>query len=264
MSIKEDKVTNKKTHISFSELKDWNFCPYYRKLVQEDGANPFTDSIFTVFGTSIHSICETMVKGEDSKKLFESTFLDNIKNSPIQPTEQEISSFTKEGKDILEEVLEALGKYFGKYEVVQSEEQLFEKINDFSKGHYDFKGFIDLVLKTEDGKIHIIDWKTCSWGWDAEKKNDKMTTYQLTLYKKFYAQKYNVDVSMIETHFALLKRTAKAGSKVEIFRVTSGPKKIENATNLLVNAVTNITAGRHVKNRLSCTRCNFNKTEHCK
>ena len=32
-----------------------------------------------------------------------------------------------------------------------------------------FKGFIDLVVKTPDGKYHIIDWKTCSWGWDAQR-----------------------------------------------------------------------------------------------
>lgn len=252
-----------KTHISFSELKDWNFCPYYRKLVQEDGLNPYTESIFTVFGTSVHKICETIINDESSKNLFENVFQENIKNSSIEPTEKEVETFTREGKDILEEVLTALEKYFGKYELVKAEEQLYEKINDFSKGNYDFKGFIDLVLKTEDGKLHIIDWKTCSWGWDAQKKSDKMVTYQLTLYKKFYAQKYNVDLDSIETHFALLKRTAKKGTKVELFRVTSGNKKIENATELLVNAVTNITKGNHVKNKLSCSKCNFNKTEHC-
>ena len=68
----------------------------------------------------------------------------------------------------------------------------------------------------------------------------------------------------IETHFALLKRTAKKGNKVEIFRVTSGAKKIGNATEMLVNAVTNITGSRHIKNRLSCSRCVINKTENCK
>lgn len=256
-------MSEKKTHISFSELKDWNFCPFYRKLVQEDGVNPFTDSIFTVFGTSVHSICETMVKGEDSKSLFESKFSENIKNSPIQPTDKEIESFTKEGKEILEEVLFALDKYFGKYEVLQAEEQLYENINEFSRGSYNFKGFIDLVLRTEDGKIHILDWKTCSWGWDMKKKSDKMTTYQLTLYKKFYAQKYQVDLDQIETHFALLKRTAKIGNKVEIFRVTSGAKKIENALDLLVKAVTNITSNKHMKNKLSCGQCKMHKTEYC-
>ena len=65
---------------------------------------------------------------------------------------------------------------------------LFENIKDFDDEKYNFKGFIDLVLQTDDGKYHIIDWKTCSWGWKSEKKSDRLTTYQLTLYKKFFCQ----------------------------------------------------------------------------
>ena len=66
-----------------------------------------------------------------------------------------------------------------------------------------------------------------------------MTTYQLTFYKFFYAQKHNINPDMIETHFALLKRTAKKDN-VEIFRVTSGEKKTENAFNVLSKALNNI------------------------
>ena len=83
-----------------------------------------------------------------------------------------------------------------------------EPINSFDDAQFDFKGFIDLVIKTPDGKIHVIDWKTCSWGWNAQKRADPMTTYQLTYYKHFYAQKFGVDPKDIETHFALLKRTS--------------------------------------------------------
>ena len=120
-----------------------------------------------------------------------------------------------------------------------------------------------MVIKTPDEKIHIIDWKTCSWGWNAQRRADPMTTYQLTYYKHFYAQKFNVDPSMIETHFALLKRTAKK-DLVEIFRVTSGQKKTENALNLLNKALYNINKGMFIKNRLSCSNCDFYKTRYCK
>ena len=67
---------------------------------------------------------------------------------------------------------------------------------------------------------------------------------------------------MIETHFALLKRTAKK-NRVEIFRVTSGPRKTENALGLLNKALQNIIKGNHIKNRLSCNRCAFYKTADC-
>ena len=72
---------------------------------------------------------------------------------------------------------------------------------------YKFKGFIDAIVKTDDGKVHIFDWKTCSWGWDA-KHSEPMVTYQLTLYKHYFCQKMDVDPKDVETHFALLKRTA--------------------------------------------------------
>ena len=89
-----------------------------------------------------------------------------------------------------------------------------------------------------------------------------MTSYQLTLYKNFFSKIKNIDPKSIETHFALLKRTAKK-NQVEIFRVTSGPKKVENALKVLNNAVYNIGKGNFPKNRLNCKYCEFYKTEHC-
>jgi len=118
------------------------------------------------------------------------------------------------------------------------------------------------VLKTKDGKYHVIDWKTCSWGWDARRKNDKMTTYQLTYYKYYFSKKHNVELDNIETHFALLKRTAKK-NKVELFKVASGNKKIKNALKFLEKALYNISNKNFIKNRLSCRYCEFYKTKHC-
>jgi len=118
-------------------------------------------------------------------------------------------------------------------------------------------------LQTDDGKYHIIDYKSCSWGWDAKKKSDAMTNYQLTLYKHFFGTMKNIDPKLIETHFCLLKRTAKK-DQVELFRVTSGPKKVENSLKVLNNAVYNIDKGNFPKNRLGCKYCEFYKTEDCK
>ena len=120
----------------------------------------------------------------------------------------------------------------------------------------------DLVLKSKDGKYHIIDWKTCSWGWEPQKKNDAMVTYQLTYYKHFFAKKHGVPVDKIETHFGLLKRTAKK-DKVELFRVSSGEKKVNNALKLLQECVHNVDHERFIKNKLSCSTCSFHRTPHC-
>ena len=169
----------------------------------------------------------------------------------------------KQGNNKIPEIDSALKDYFQEFEVLAVEMPLMEPIE--GEDEYNFKGYIDAVVATPDGKIHIFDWKTCSWGWDSRKKNDKMITYQLTLYKKFFCQKMNVDPKNVETHFALLKRTA-TKDVVEFFRVTSGPRKTENALKLLATALYNIKNKRYIKNRLSCTSgygCKFYKTEHC-
>ena len=168
-----------------------------------------------------------------------------------------------QGKRIIPEIESALQDYFDDYEVLAVELPLMEDIQD--QPDYKFKGFIDAIVKTSDGKVHIFDWKTCSWGWNAKKRSEPMVTYQLTLYKHYFCQKMNVDPKDVETHFALLKRTA-SKNRVEFFRVTSGPKKTENALKLLKKALYNIKNKRYIKNRLSCTGgfgCKFYKTEHC-
>ena len=128
--------------------------------------------------------------------------------------------------------------------------------------HLDFKGFIDAVVKTPNGKYHIVDWKTSSWGWNARRRSDPMVTYQLTLYKYFFCQKHNIDPKNVETHFALLKRTADKDA-VEFFRVTSGAKKTENALKLLHMALYNIEKQRYLKKRSNCYKCAFNMTKEC-
>jgi hypothetical protein len=241
------------SHISYSELKDWSFCPFYHKLTRVDGIDGFTGNEYTAFGSAIHSVCEKKLLQEE---IAENFFVEELKKN-IAALDEEVDNklvhqMMKQGNAIIPEIDDALSEYFEEYEVLAVEMPLMEDI----EGHeHKFKGFIDAVIATPDGKVHIFDWKTCSWGWDSKKKSDKMITYQLTLYKHFFCQKMEVDPKDIETHFALLKRTAKK-NHVEFFRVTSGPRKTENALKLLNTALYNIKNQRYIKNRLS-------KTEHC-
>jgi RecB family exonuclease len=250
-------------HISFSALKDWNFCAWYHKLTRIDGIGGFEGNAYTAFGNAIHEVCEKKLLNEqvDEDEMFIERFEHFLSELSDEQDPKLVAQMNKQGKPILSEIDEALKNYFGSYEVVGSEIDLSEKIED--EDQFVFKGFIDAVVKTGDGKVHIFDWKTCSWGWDAKRKNSPMTTYQLTLYKHFYAQKTGIDPQNIETHFALLKRTAKK-DRVEFFRVTSGPRKTRNALKLLNKALYNIKNKRYIKNRLSCAKCVFRNTEHCR
>ena len=253
-------------HISYSELKDWAFCAFYHKLTRIDKIDGFKGNAFTAFGTAVHSVCEKKLLQETvDEDYFIQQFEECLEklDDDIKIDQKLVTDMRKQGKELLPEIQAALDDYFGEYEVLAVEFPLMIDIE--SEEDYKFKGYIDAIVVTPDGKIHIFDWKTCSWGWDARRKSDKLTTYQLTLYKHFFAIGADQDPTNIETHFALLKRTAQ-NNKVEFFRVTSGARKTKNALKLLNTALWNIKKKRYIKNRLSCTSgygCKFYKTKHC-
>ena len=250
-------------HISYSELKDWVFCAFYHKLTRVDKLRGFKGNAFTAFGTAIHDVCEKkLLQEEMDEDYFIQQFekcLDKL-DDDVKIDNELVEDMRKQGKQIIPEIEDALEQYFEEYEVLAVEMPLYEPIEN--QGEYKFKGYIDAVVKTPDDKIHIFDWKTCGWGWDLRRRTSALTTYHLTLYKHFFAQKMQVDPKYIETHFALLKRTAKK-NRVEFFRVTSGPRKTKNALTMLNKALYNIKNKRYIKNRLSCHRCDFRHTEHC-
>ena len=236
-------------HISFSELKDWVHCAFYHKLTRVDKIDGFTGNEYTAFGSAIHSVCEKKLLNETVEDDF---FVKELKKNISELDEEHevnkklVLDMIGQGKRIIPEIQSALDSYFEEYEVMAVEMPLFEPILD--EEDYHFKGYIDAIVATPDGKIHIFDWKTCSWGWDAKKRSEPMVTYQLTLYKHYFCQKMNVNPKDVETHFALLKRTA-SKNRVEFFRVTSGPRKTQNALKLLNKALYNIKNKRYIKNR---------------
>ena len=251
-------------HVSYSEIKLWHECPRKHKLQYIDKIDGFKGNLHTAFGTAIHSVCEHGLLDEnlDRGKHFLEEFAKEV--ASLKEKEVEIESKLYEQmmgqyEPIVSSFRDELDNYFEDCEVVSTEEKLYE---DMEVHDLKFKGFIDLVVKTRDGKYHILDWKTTSWGWDSRRKSDKIVNYQLTLYKYFWAQKHGIPLDMVETHFGLLKRTAKKNN-TEIFRVTSGPTKVRNALTFLEKAVINIKRKLAIKNRLSCKGCAFYKTVHC-
>jgi len=245
----------------------WNECAFKHKLNYLDEVQTFFGNEYTAFGTAMHSVCENFLLEKDFNptEFFQLSFIEELsklKSKDVPLRKEMVLEMRQQGQNICEHVMPAVKEYFEEYEVFSVEEQLMENIEDFPSEGLKFKGFIDLVVKTPDGKYHIIDWKSCSWGWDMKRRSDSITTYQLTLYKHFFAKKHNIDLKDIETHFALLKRTAKK-ENVEFFRVTSGDRKRNNALKLLEKAVKNINKENFFKNKTSCSRCDYHKTSHC-
>ncbi len=253
--------------ISFSELKNWKECPHRHKLIYVDKLPYFSGNEYTAFGTAIHAVCEEYIpdNSKNPMEIFETNFLkelNQLKADGHELNKSMVVDMRSQAGPICEQLIPAVKDYFGEFEIISVEEQLLEDMSDIESYGKKFKGFIDMVIKTSDEKYHVIDWKTCSWGWSRDKKQDPMTNYQLTYYKNYFSKKHNIDPSMIETHFVLLKRTAKKDN-VEPVRITSGPKKTTNALKVLQTAVINIEKGVSIKNRLSCKYCKFHNTEHC-
>ena len=258
-------------HLSFSAVKDFDFCPNYYKLSRVDKIKPFTGNIYTAFGTAIHSTCEEMLlknfKIKEEEYFYRPFYLElkNLDKEILESYEEsDQDSFLEQGYGILSEFPSFMENTFGNYRVISTEEQIRSKINlaEQTVHDYDFLGFVDCVIKTEDGRHHVIDWKTCSWGWNFHRKTDTMTTYQLSYYKHFYSKMSGIEFDNIDTHFVLMKRTAKKDI-IELVKVANGTKKVNNALKLLENTAYNVDSENFIKNKLSCGKCDFHKTEYC-
>ena len=146
-------------HISFSELKNWNFCPFYHKLVHIDKLKGFEGNEYTAFGSAIHKACELAVtdRNADLREEFLKSFITEIKEVGCE-NKSLLKDMKVQGEELLPHILPSLEDYFDDCEVLSVEERLYEPVKEYVETEVNFKGFIDLVLKTKDGKIHLIDW----------------------------------------------------------------------------------------------------------
>lgn len=286
--ITEEKTTNteltevektiEEQHISFSEMKTYIDCPFKHNILYKKKLSSPNKTVFTEFGKAVHSSLEYFYdKTIENKKSVAECFEENCRNLfaelPISdfkpPTEEgknkSLEIFLDQGRNILLEFFDSIHKVFGNFEVIAMEERIKEPFEN--KHNKKFKGFIDMIIKLEDETYVIIDLKTTSWGWDLKKRTDKLTTYQLTFYKNFFSQKYNIPLDKIKTFFILLKRTVKK-DRIEIFEVPCGERKIKNSLELLAKTTDQIESCPPMKNRASCKpeggfACPFYKTEFC-
>ena len=91
-----------------------------------------------------------------------------------------------------------------------------------------------------------------------------MVKAQLALYKNYWCQK-NPQVSPkdVRCGFVLLKKAAKKGEHCELFAVSLGDVPIQRSLKVVSSMITSVKRGISVKNRDSCTYCEFKNTEHC-
>jgi hypothetical protein len=91
-----------------------------------------------------------------------------------------------------------------------------------------------------------------------------MVKAQLALYKNYWCQK-NPQVQMkdVRCGFVLLKKSAKPGDHCELFSVSLGEVPIQRSLKVVSNMLSAVKKGIAIKNRDSCTWCEYKNTEHC-
>jgi hypothetical protein len=270
-----------KPHISFSELSNWISCSWSHKLRQIDKLDLYVPSPIPMFGTSVHAaneaflrtrvmdidIAVNMIKKSwaEMRNELPKRFPDRTEELLKAFSESDQAKYETEAMKILTEVPLFMDQNFPDWEYVDAEHQLYEDIPGFP---YAFKGFIDGIItcRPTRGKKRLtwlIDWKTSSFGWRREKKQDPMPKHQLILYKDFWSRKTSTPIKDIRCGFVILKRSAKPGNHCELFPVSVGETTIQKSTKHVRNMLVSLERNVALKNRMSCQWCDFFDTQHC-
>ncbi len=206
--------------ISWSQVQIYTQCPFKWKLNYIDKNRKFTDSIYTVYGKAVHEVLQhyLTVMYEDSIKKADEIDMPNmlvdklkhfysegVKNADGKhfSTQSQLTEFCVQGAKALDWFKKNRASYFAKknWELLGIEVLIEDKYKSVG-----VLGYIDVLMRnTKSGKIKVIDLKTSTMGWKKE-KTDPMKRGQLLFYKKFIADKYNVDISMVDVEFIIIKR----------------------------------------------------------
>jgi len=206
--------------ISWSQFGVWSQCPHKWKLNYVDKIRPGSDSIYTVYGKAMHEVLQTYLTTMFEKTIKEADeidlgnmLVDKVKefyakgvvaaNGKHFSTAAQLTEFCIQGAKGLEWFKKRRGNYFNKkgWELLGVELKLDETYKSV-----DVLGYIDVILRHSiTGRIKIIDIKTSTRGWKKEKK-DMLKKGQLIFYKKFIADKFDVDYDQIEVEYFIIKR----------------------------------------------------------
>ena len=279
--------------ISYSQYNQWVTCPYKWKLNYIDELGEYTDSIHTMFGTSMHEVLQTYltVMYNDTVKMadalpLEKMLLHRMKTNYNQIMDRnggevfceqsDMEEFYQHGLVILEWFKKKRGNYFSKkgYELVGIEVPIdYNLPNDIK-----FIGYMDVVLYNKvSGRYKIIDIKTSTMGWNKWMKADKNKTDQLLLYKQFYGAQHEIPLDKIDVEYFIVKRKLYEKvdfpqRRVQTFSPANGKPSINKVINNLNQFIKESfidgeynTEHTYIKrpSKKNCRFCEFNQTEYC-
>tara|TARA_R100001443_G_scaffold109780_1_gene121308 strand:+ start:2508 stop:3455 length:948 start_codon:yes stop_codon:yes gene_type:complete len=245
-------------NISYSQYSMWKKCPKQWALQYRDGYKVYTPSIHTVFGKALHEAFQHYIKvmyeksaaaadREDILEILKDQLREHYKEEYNKNNNQhfsnpgELSEFYQDGVKILNYLKKHRGKYFTKrgWHLVGIETPI-----TIPPLHYNpnvlFIGYLDIVMYHEGtNKFKIIDIKTSTNGWKLDYvKKDEDKQFQLILYKKFFAEQFDVPKENIDVEFFITRRKIYTGGdypqkRFQMYSPPSGKIKISRATKAL-------------------------------
>lgn len=238
---------SKYRHISYSSISTYNKCPRLWDLQYRQKVVPFTQSIYTCFGTAMHETIQEWltvmyhdkVKAANDINLHKLLYANLVKsykqglaiNGEHFSTPEELTQFWLDGKHILDYLTKKRSAYFSTKTMMLAgvETLLYQEL----KPGVMFKGLVDLVFyHPVNDTWTIMDIKTSTSGWrDNQKKNPNLTA-QVVLYKEFFAKQFDIDKDKINVEYFIVKRRVPAEAdyasmqkRVQEFRPNDGPRK---------------------------------------
>jgi hypothetical protein len=260
-------------------------CHHRFFLDQVEGHRQNVYGVHLDFGTAIHAAIEKHKTRKDpctveeACSLFAQRFTElwGKNHDRYEKKDQELNpaDFIRSGNFILQHFHEC--KELAEAEVVYNEHKLNIPIERTDGLTLNFKGYIDMVIKTKGKRgetlLYIVDFKSCSWGWPKEKWQDRNLQFQLFLYKHFLCKKFNLEPEQVRCAFVLLKKKPrKDDCPVQFAPVSAGPVSVQRALDALSSDLTDIKArlesNSWKKDRSQCInsfgqRCPYLETDHC-
>ena len=250
-------------NISYTQLSAWMECPHRWKQMYIDNIKQ-PPSIHLSFGTAIHETLQEYMelmynKGQqhadkfDAQADFQKRFMDLYKEDADKlgenfATKEELIEFTNDGLEIIDFFLRHRQEHFQKH----GWKLLGIEMPILIAPHEDYPnvklmGKLDLVMFNETTH-HVVIWdiKTSTRGWSKYDKQNKIKTSQMVMYKKYFAEQYNVPIDNIDVRYFIVKRKvpdnpkyAVMKSRIQKFEPSSGKttqnKMVKNIRSFIEN-----------------------------
>ena len=222
-TIVPDMDWDKYKMVSYNQFSAWSECPHKWKLMYIDKLRQ-PPNIHLVFGSAMHETLQEYldlmynksIKAADEFAIYEDfqeRFMKMYGDYKEQigdnfATKKELLEFVNDGLNIIDFFLQRRQMHFSK----RGTKLLGVEMPILTPPHGEHPnimlyGKLDLVFYDEDlQKVSIWDIKTSTKGWTKWDKENKIKTAQMVLYKRYFAEQYNIPVESIDCKYFIVKR----------------------------------------------------------